>query len=312
MQKGQVQAELFARLRAARLGIYEKLTGRGSGVRDASFPLVSGDTFRAMSDIVLESPYDALSLKETLEKCGSNEPMIFLPLHLLNDLVESIESTSVAKAIFILHNGDVLDESAVIRLSQRAGRVFSVNWLGSSDIAIPIPIGVENRHWNINGRPELISGLNPARLPNLIGKDREITVLGAFSSSTNSAMRTGVLETFGGSPGALLLTKRVEPRRYWSLLAQSLFVISPPGNGPDCHRTWEAMYSGAIPIVLEGSWPFRDEPLPALTVSNWEHARKLIDEGKDDLYEQIWSEADVERLYFPYYLQLLKSRYRWA
>ena len=307
MQKGQVQAELSARLRALRVDIYEKLTGRGSAARDTSFPLVSGDTFRAVADIVLESEFDIRAFGRSFSECKSSEPVIFLPLHLLSNLVDSIDSTDVAQGIFILHNGDELDESAVLRLSQQAGSVFSVNWIGSKAIATPIPIGVENRHWNINGRHELMSGLNPALLPRLTRKDREVAVLGAFSSSTNPAMREGVLNAFAGVPGSRLLTKRVQPRTYWSLLARSLFVISPPGNGPDCHRTWEAMYSGAIPIVLEDAWPFKNEPFPALTVQNWVQARKIIDEGGRDLYERIWCEADVERLYFPHYIQLLMS-----
>ena len=37
---------------------------------------------------------------------------------------------------------------------------------------------------------------------------------------------------------------------YRQLLLRSKYVLSPPGNGPDCHRTWESIYLGAIPIVL--------------------------------------------------------------
>lgn len=47
------------------------------------------------------------------------------------------------------------------------------------------------------------------------------------------------------------------------------FVISPHGNGLDCHRTWEALCLGCIPIVktsaLDGLW----EQLPVLIVKDW-------------------------------------------
>jgi hypothetical protein len=33
-------------------------------------------------------------------------------------------------------------------------------------------------------------------------------------------------------------------------LKKHKFVVSPPGNGIDCHRNWEAIYLGCIPIVL--------------------------------------------------------------
>lgn len=36
---------------------------------------------------------------------------------------------------------------------------------------------------------------------------------------------------------------------FWSGVAKSKFVLSPPGFGEDCYRTWEAVLLGAVPIV---------------------------------------------------------------
>ena len=41
--------------------------------------------------------------------------------------------------------------------------------------------------------------------------------------------------------------------RYYIHIARSKFVLSPPGLGMDCYRTWEALYLGSIPIVLNSS-----------------------------------------------------------
>jgi hypothetical protein len=38
-------------------------------------------------------------------------------------------------------------------------------------------------------------------------------------------------------------------REYLSDLAQCQWCLSPPGNGPDCHRTWESLYVGTVPLV---------------------------------------------------------------
>jgi len=38
--------------------------------------------------------------------------------------------------------------------------------------------------------------------------------------------------------------------RYYAAIADHRFVLSPEGNGVDCYRTWEALYLGAIPIVM--------------------------------------------------------------
>jgi hypothetical protein len=33
-------------------------------------------------------------------------------------------------------------------------------------------------------------------------------------------------------------------------MAECQFVVSPPGRGYDCYRTWEALAVGCVPIVL--------------------------------------------------------------
>ena len=43
--------------------------------------------------------------------------------------------------------------------------------------------------------------------------------------------------------------------KMWSQhYAKYQYVLSPPGHGLDCHRTWEAMLLGAIPIVVDRSY----------------------------------------------------------
>ena len=59
-------------------------------------------------------------------------------------------------------------------------------------------------------------------------------------------------------------------------LRRSKFVLSPPGAGPDCFRTWEAIYVGAIPIVLKSHWPFSHFDLPVLVVDTFEDLEKRI------------------------------------
>jgi hypothetical protein len=59
-------------------------------------------------------------------------------------------------------------------------------------------------------------------------------------------------------------------REYYTLLGQSKFVLSPPGRGWDCYRTYEALALGAVPIVRRQR-PISDvvEGLPVLVVDDW-------------------------------------------
>lgn len=45
-------------------------------------------------------------------------------------------------------------------------------------------------------------------------------------------------------------TAAADLERYYSQMARHRFVLSPEGHGADCYRTWEALYLGAVPIVM--------------------------------------------------------------
>lgn len=88
-----------------------------------------------------------------------------------------------------------------------------------------------------------------------------------FSLKTNVESRSKVLyefrKNFGNDSSVYFSNKNVKWKDYLLQLGDTKFVISPPGifhyiyrihltflgNGIDCHRTWEALIMGAIPIV---------------------------------------------------------------
>ena len=47
------------------------------------------------------------------------------------------------------------------------------------------------------------------------------------------------------------------------------FIISPHGNGLDCHRTWEALALGCYPIIKSSPLDCMFEGLPVIIVNNW-------------------------------------------
>ena len=55
----------------------------------------------------------------------------------------------------------------------------------------------------------------------------------------------------------------------WTRQIEYAFVLSPPGEGLDCHRTWEALCLGCIPIVCIPNFKQLFEDLPILMVDNW-------------------------------------------
>jgi hypothetical protein len=55
----------------------------------------------------------------------------------------------------------------------------------------------------------------------------------------------------------------------WKKQTEFAFVISPHGNGLDCHRTWEALCLGCIPIVKTSPLDPLFADLPVLIVQSW-------------------------------------------
>ncbi len=55
----------------------------------------------------------------------------------------------------------------------------------------------------------------------------------------------------------------------WQRQSQFMFTLSPFGAGLDCHRTWETLVLGGIPIVRKSSISELFQTLPVLIVDDW-------------------------------------------
>jgi hypothetical protein len=87
--------------------------------------------------------------------------------------------------------------------------------------------------------------------------------------------------------------------KYYMYVGRSKFVFSPPGVGLDCYRTWEALYLGAIPIVINSSMNSIYQNLPVLIVNNYEEITlKLLKNVYNKMIKQTY---DYRRLYKGYW-----------
>jgi hypothetical protein len=73
-----------------------------------------------------------------------------------------------------------------------------------------------------------------------------------------------------------LINKPIPRIEYFKDIIQFAFVISPYGNGLDCHRTWETLCLGSIPIVRATVFSKMFENLPVLIVNEWTDINKEL------------------------------------
>jgi hypothetical protein len=213
-------------------------------------------------------------------------------------LTEQESNDSPANTL-IIHNGDTVPSPD--QLQQLSGvfeRVFCVNVLDGVDGVYPIPIGLENAWRNKNGR--LRYYLDQPEHSGVTGQQSRL-VLSSFSVGTNRVAREPVAEAMKASRHGFqgMVWKSGEFREE---IRRSLFVVAPPGNGLDTHRTWDAIYLGAVPVVWKDSLANSlTNKLPVLVVDHIDEFLALSDDELVERYHQIRKiPADVA--YAPHWL----------
>jgi len=91
----------------------------------------------------------------------------------------------------------------------------------------------------------------------------------------------------------------------WTRQIEYAFVVSPPGEGIDCHRTWEALCLGCIPILISSPLDDMFEDLPVLIVKSWSDVtRDLLDKTLSTINMK---EFCLDKLELKYWMDRVKS-----
>jgi hypothetical protein len=72
-----------------------------------------------------------------------------------------------------------------------------------------------------------------------------------FALNTNVDLRIRMYWHFYNKVFAEIKAFSIPRGVLWGRYSEVQFVLSPPGNGYDCHRTWEALALGAVPILFK-------------------------------------------------------------
>lgn len=108
-------------------------------------------------------------------------------------------------------------------------------------------------------------------------------------------------------PDNLLIyyTDFIKRTNNWHNITNYAFVLSPFGNGMDCHRTWEALCLGSIPIIKAPCFTKLFEDLPVLIVNNWnEVTEDLLNSTIEDFKNKNFN---YDKLKLSYWVNKIKS-----
>lgn len=208
--------------------------------RPDSYPFISGDGFRKIANFI----YDEITTFQPQKVERGN--IIFVASPLIDKYFKYIHPQIKNPYKLITHNGDnEVGEKETKYIDNKIIHWFAQNNTFKHYKITPIPIGIENRKWFMSGYI-LYKKYKKIKKENIDKKQR---ILFGFNSNTNIEERSKALTELKENPLADEIKEKLNPDKYFKLLNQYNFVVSPPGNGVDCHRTWEALYLDIVPLV---------------------------------------------------------------
>lgn len=270
------------------------------GRRPSSAPFLSGDSFRAAADHVFDETGD---FEAGLAKAGS---IVFLGTSRMGEFVERALPALREPVVLLSHQEDlnIGEDLASLADHPMIGHWFAKNCLFEHPKVTPLPIGLEDRWRHNNGALADFRRLSGNNRP---GRPR---VAYAFTLGTNVERRVPCYLALSRSGVATELPQPLNSSLYRRLVRDYMFVASPPGNGADCHRTWETMYLGGVPIVEDNSMHryFKGLGLPLLLVKDWDEVASWTEKSLAEDYARLMAETKRNALFMPFWAGLIGAR----
>ena len=165
------------------------------------------------------------------------------------------------KFILITHNSDLLSgQEKNIYNNKNLIKWYGQNMIPNYEInkMIGIPIGLENSQWKGYDHNICKKYKNSIK-ENLLYFNFSLNTNTERASIENSLYKNGFTKN-----------ESKDWENYIKELSKYKFAVSPEGNGIDCHRVWECIYVGCIPIIKKNSIMFEFfKDLPILWVQDF-------------------------------------------
>lgn len=252
--------------------------------RPHSLPFVSGDGFRCMCDFRFDETTGGV-IQPAIKGRQSRTVLVFVKGDMVSKWLAEwhpriAPHVSTHGYIMLTHNSDASPPfdglAQVFASASHLKLVFAQNvppLIPPLALRIrPLPIGLENLRWK-----KQFPGAYAECGKGKVWDERTTKVLINFNPNTPE--RKLVVDALKDRPFVSVAAQKFGSHaEYLEQLGDSQFVISPPGGGLDCHRTWEALICGCIPLVREGVLTNETySGLPVFSVKKWDDVKNFDD-----------------------------------
>jgi hypothetical protein len=271
------------------------------------YNFIDGDFFESLADFSFGDMYSKnLSqpsydiVKKIFEEF--DEPIIFIETHRLGSLFTELNRFLNRECSIIAHNSDATFGADILNyIPKNVKKIWCQNYnYIENDKIKSLPIGLERVRWFPEQKKQevIFSKLNRHLT-------RDQLVYMNFDPKTNP-QRIKIFNEIKDKNfiNIDLIGNGGNYESYTDNLLRHKFIISPPGNGIDCHRNWESLMLGCIPIVLDSYFSknmFRDAPV--LIVDDYsklnqdflfEQYDKLSNKSYELKYNKYWENVIYE------------------
>lgn len=260
--------------------------------RPASYPFLSGDSYRSIANFVFDQ---FLDFNPTEVKRGDT---VFVRNNLLEEYFLAVHPQITEPYVLISGNEDSsVSEKFMGCIDGKILHWYAQNLNFVHPQTTLLPIGLQNFQTKYPdnfvqvfklGRPTDFSLKKPR-------------VMYGFSVDPHNPDRVNLHSMLPG----VKVADKVELSRldYYESLTKYQYVIAPHGAGLDCHRNWESLYLRTIPIMRRDTFSllFALSGFPVLIIDSWDDLLNLDEEGLDDYYQKNVGLFNNPKLLLPYW-----------
>lgn len=209
------------------------------------------------SEVVLREQFQELNIKDPLiifedsnfifyklnEFELKENNIIFCNLYMIDSLFRLLKNETSFKNIKLItsQSDNSIDKKLFMTKPACISEWYSTNVAYSNDKLIPVPLGLANYHPK-NLKYEHFLETKGSKTK------KELAYMN-FEKNTNFYKRNKIINKLRPKDWIHTEESLISLEDYLSKLKSYTFIISPPGNGIDTHRVWEAIYAGSHPVV---------------------------------------------------------------
>lgn len=256
--------------------------------------VINAAVYEDICDFSIIPPEGKYFNNEILEK----DAVIFCKTDFIDYLFSNLQRSDKNYIVITHHSDYPIDNYRFLMKPNNVKRWFAINPTVKHDSLVCIPLGLKT-HKGIYLEEKYMTKWFVQNINRLKNNRKENKVYCNWTNTNPNRMI--IIDKLKNNNIDFILEYNLSFDAYAENMSRCRFVISPPGNGIDCHRTWEALYMDCIPIVIKNSIYDGWVDLPILQVNDYSEVNDIL------INNFLEKEFNYEKLYFQYWKKIIKE-----